>query len=103
MQKNVKILAEKWKPIVDIDLNVRIGINTGNVIVGNLGSKTRIEYTGAAVNLAQRMESSAPLGGILVTSDVWEKVKDKFSFTEKIDVKVKGYAESIEAFLVGQE
>jgi len=102
MQKKVRVLAEKWKPIVDIDLKVRIGINTGKVIVGNLGNKTRIEYTviGAAVNLAQRMESNAPVGGILVTADVWERVKDKFTFTEKRDVTVKGYSEAIEAYVV---
>jgi len=102
MQKKVRILAEKWKPVVGIDLNVRVGINTGKVIVGNLGSKTRIEYTviGAAVNLAQRMESNAPVGGILVTSDVKEKVKDAFNFPERKDVTVKGYAESIEAYVV---
>jgi adenylate cyclase len=104
MQEKVRILAEKWKPIVDIDLKVRIGINTGKVIVGNLGNKTRIEYTviGAAVNLAQRMESNAPVGGILVTADAWEKVKDKFTFTERRDVTVKGYGETIEAYVVGQ-
>jgi adenylate cyclase len=103
MQKKVRVLAEKWKPLVDIDLKVRIGINTGKVIVGNLGNKTRIEYTviGAAVNIAQRMESNAPVGGILVTADAWEKVKDKFSFPEKRDVTVKGYAETIEAYVVG--
>jgi adenylate cyclase len=102
MQKKVRILAEKWKPIVDIDLKVRVGINTGKVIVGNLGNKTRIEYTviGAAVNLAQRMESNAPVGGILVTAAVQEKVKDKFAFTEKRDVTVKGYGETIEAYVV---
>jgi len=104
MQKKVRILAEKWKPIVDIDLKVRVGINTGKVIVGNLGNKTRIEYTviGAAVNLAQRMESNAPVGGILITADAWEKVKDKFTFTEKRDVTVKGYGETIEAYVVEQ-
>jgi len=101
MQKKVSVLAEKWKPVVDIDLKVRIGINTGNVIVGNLGNKTRIEYTviGAAVNLAQRMESNAPVGGILVTAAVREKVKDKFNFPEKRDVMVKGYGEAIEAYV----
>jgi adenylate cyclase len=105
MQKKVRILAEKWKPIVDIDLKVRVGINTGKVIVGNLGNKTRIEYTviGAAVNLAQRMESNAPVGGILVTADAWEKVKDKFTFVEKRDVTVKGYGETIEAYVVKTE
>jgi len=101
MQKKVRLLAAKWKPLVDIDLKVRIGINTGKVIVGNLGNKTRIEYTviGAAVNLAQRMESNAPVGGILVTADAREKVKDKFEFTERRDVTVKGYGETIEAYV----
>ncbi|MDR0312825.1 MAG: adenylate/guanylate cyclase domain-containing protein [Treponema sp.] len=104
MQEKVRFLAEKWKPLVDIDLKVRIGINTGKVIVGNLGNKTRIEYTviGAAVNLAQRMESNAPVGGILVTAETHEKVKDKFTFTEKREVTVKGYAETIEAYVVEQ-
>jgi adenylate cyclase len=102
MQKKTRMLAEKWKPLVDIDLKVRIGIDTGKVIVGNLGNKTRIEYTviGAAVNLAQRMESNAPVGGILVTAFVREKVKDKFTFIEKRDITVKGYTEAIETYVV---
>jgi adenylate cyclase len=102
MQEKVRFLAKKWKPVVDIDLKVRIGINTGKVIVGNLGNKTRIEYTviGAAVNLAQRMESNAPIGGILVTADAREKVNDRFTFSEKRDVTVKGYGETIEAYVV---
>ena len=102
MQEKARQLAEKWKPIAGIDLKVRIGINIGKVIVGNLGNKTRIEYTviGAAVNLAQRMESSAPEGGILVTAAVRERVGDKFAFPERKDVAVKGYAQPVEAYLV---
>ncbi|GBU26807.1 adenylate cyclase [Treponema sp. R8-4-B8] len=102
MQKRIRLLAEKWKPLADIDLKVRIGINTGKVIVGNLGTKTRIEYTviGADVNLAQRMESNAPASGILVTAAVREKVKDKFAFSQKQSVTVKGYAQMIDAYVV---
>ena len=105
MQDKIKELAEKWRPLVGIDLKVRIGINSGKVIVGNLGSKTRIEYTviGAAVNLAQRMESNAPPGGILVTAEACERVKGLFSFGEKREVQVKGYDENIEAYEIRGE
>jgi len=102
MQDTIRQFSEKWKPLTALDLKVRVGINTGKVIVGNLGSKTRIEYTviGADVNLGQRMESNAPVGGILVTAAVHEKLKDKFAFAEKRDVTVKGYAQPIEAYVV---
>jgi len=46
------------------------------------------------------MESNAPLGSILVTADVRNKVKDKFNFPERRDVTVKGYSEAIEAYIV---
>ncbi|MDL2229175.1 adenylate/guanylate cyclase domain-containing protein [Treponema sp. OttesenSCG-928-L16] len=102
MQKRVQELAEKWKSLVNIDLKVRIGINSGRVIVGNLGTRTRIEYTviGAAVNLAQRMESNAPVGGILVAKNSWEKTKHIFSFGDKRTISVKGYDAPIEAYEV---
>jgi adenylate cyclase len=102
MQKKIAELAEKWRPLAGIDLKVRIGINTGKVVVGNLGTRSRIEYTviGAAVNLAQRMESSAPAGGILVTAETRFKAGRDFSFGEKTLVRVKGYAEAIDAYEV---
>jgi adenylate cyclase len=101
MQKRVAELREKWGGKIGIDLKIRIGVNSGRVIVGNLGTKTRIEYTviGASVNLAQRMEGSAPVGGILIAGPTWDLTKDSdFDFSEKREVKVKGYDEPIAAF-----
>lgn len=105
MQKKVIELRDKWKPSLGIDLKIRIGVNTGKVIVGNLGSKTRIEYTviGAAVNLAQRMESNAPIEGILVAKDAWDYTRDNFRFGEVRQVTVKGYDEVIQAFVLEGE
>ncbi|MCL2066708.1 MAG: CHASE2 domain-containing protein [Treponema sp.] len=116
MQEKIKALGEKWKPLVGIDLKVRMGINTGEVIVGDLGTKSRIEYTviGSTVNLAQRMESNALPGGILVSDSTREAYENTaarkkraapakntlpvpFTFRKKIVQALKGYERSIVA------
>ncbi len=102
MQAKVQELRVKWEGPAGIDLKIRIGINSGTVIAGNLGSITRIEYTviGAAVNIAQRMESNAPVGGILVTEETWSRTKNLFRFSEPREVVVKGYTEGLKAYVV---
>ena len=114
MQHRIRELRDEWYPKVGIDLQVRMGINTGDVIVGDLGTRRRIEYTviGSTVNLAQRMESLATPGGILVTEftrDAMEKrsarLKDEvagpsFSFGDKLSLVVKGYDRPILAYEV---
>ncbi|MCK9169583.1 MAG: adenylate/guanylate cyclase domain-containing protein [Treponema sp.] len=104
MQKKIRLLAAKWKPLVGIDLKVRIGINTGDVIAGNLGTDVRIDYTviGAAVNLASRMESNAPAGGILIAENTHKKVHDKFLFTGPELVTAKGYEQPVQAYVLDQ-
>jgi adenylate cyclase len=105
MQAEVQRLGAVWGPKAGIDLKIRIGVNSGRVIVGNLGSRTRIEYTviGAAVNLGQRMESNAPLGGILVAASTWEKTRNQFRFGEHRAISVKGYEEPVEAYMLEGE
>ncbi len=66
---------------------VSIGINSGEMISGNIGSATlkRLDYTviGDTVNTAQRLQSSAGHGQIVITQDAYEKVKQSFQ-CEKI-------------------
>ena len=107
MQKKIVELREKWLPRVGIDLKVRVGINTGKVIVGDLGTRRRIEYTviGSTVNLAQRMESLAPPGGILVTAETRAAVeaaceKGAYTFSDDLELTVKGYDKPISGYTV---
>jgi adenylate cyclase len=103
MQKRVAELGKEWGEKVQINLRIRIGINSGRVIVGTLGTKSRIEYTviGSPVNLAQRMESNAPVGGILLAGPCWEKIQEipqSFRFSEKRQVTAKGYDNPVDAY-----
>jgi adenylate cyclase len=88
-----------------MDFKIRIGVNTGPAIVGNLGSLTRIEYTviGAAVNLGQRMESNAPSGGVLVSESTWAKTREAFRFGDVLSVKAKGYEAPVTAYVLQLE
>jgi adenylate cyclase len=102
MQIKVREIRERWVAEGKFPLQIRIGINTGQVIVGNMGSARRLSYTalGANVNLAQRLESNAPVDGILVSQATYEKVKDEVQSRSLGEIQVKGLEQPVPVFEV---
>jgi class 3 adenylate cyclase/tetratricopeptide (TPR) repeat protein len=100
IQKAALLYAETLKNKYGIEFKMRIGLNSGSVVVGSIGDDLRMDYTadGDVTNLANRMESRAEPGGILVSGATHKLVKDFFEFTPLGKVEVKGKEQPQEAY-----
>ena len=85
-----------------LDFRIRAGINSGPVVVGNVGSDLRYEYTalGDAMNVAARMQAAAEPGTVLITAATHRFVADAFDVEDLGDIVVKGKTEPVHAYRV---
>jgi len=92
--------SEKIEKERGIDFKIRVGLNSGSVVIGSVGDDLRMDYTaiGDTTNLASRMESMAQPGTVLVSADTHRMTKDYFNFEPLGEVSVKGKGEPVETY-----
>jgi adenylate cyclase len=108
MQKKLGDLRKKWMsegdkwPKIVHEMRMRIGINTGPITTGNMGSKVRMNYTmmGDHVNLAARLESAAKQYGIytMISNFTYDMIKDDFETRQVDKITVVGKSEPVTVY-----
>ncbi len=108
MQARLADLRKKWAseedkwPAIVHGMRMRVGINSGPIVTGNMGSRTRLNYTmmGDTVNLAARLESAAKQYGvfIMISNFTYEMVKNDFEVRQLDKITVVGKSEPVTVF-----
>ena len=102
MQQRLAELRQKWKKEGKPELFVRIGVNTGPIVVGNLGSKNRMSYgmNGDAVNLAARLEGANKVYGTytMISEATLEQAGDWIEVRELDLIQVIGRATPVKIY-----
>ena len=102
IQEGIKPYAEEIRLKHGLEFGLRVGINTGLVVVGEIGSDLRMEYTaiGDAINLAARMEQTAQVGTIQISDETYKLVAPFFEVESLGGVEVKGKSAPIQTYRV---
>ena len=104
MLEHLKVLNKELELDGMLPINIGIGINSGSVVVGNMGSNQRFDYSvlGDAVNLAARLEGQSKGYGVktIIGEDTAKEIDDMFAVLELDKIAVKGKTEGVKIFTV---
>lgn len=103
MRKHMKIMRQRWRSQgVRTPLEIRMGISSGYVTVGNFGAENRMDYTiiGKEVNLASRLEQLAEPGEILISYETFSLIKERIMCRDKGEITVKGFVKPVSIYEV---
>ncbi len=102
IQQDIAPYAEEVRKRYGVNFALRVGINTGLVVVGGVGSDLRMEYTaiGDAINLAARMEQTAAPGTVQLSEETYQLVAPFFEVEALGGIEVKGKTEPVNAYRV---
>ena len=103
MALDMQQAIEEFNTAKGTNFSLRIGINTGPVVAGVIGTKKfSYDLWGDAVNTASRMESHGVVGGIQVTETTYQLLRDKYLFEDRGLIQVKGKGEMNAYLLIGR-
>jgi adenylate cyclase len=102
MKAKLALLNEKWKKEKKPQIQVGFGINTGEAIVGNIGSERRMEYTaiGDMVNVAARVEGETEGDQIFITEDTFKELGSRVLVKKLSAASLKGKSSKVQIYEV---
>jgi adenylate cyclase len=102
MQQGLARLNQDIGKRLGLELQMRIGLNAGSVIVGGFGSNMLMDYTaiGDTVNMAFRLEEATVPGTIIVSERIYRQTRMIFNFEVKPSVSLKGVSQPVDAYLL---
>ena len=100
MMRKMAILNERWRNFYGFPIEIGIGINAGEVFLGNIGSPERMEFTiiGDTVNIASRFSDIAKAGQILITKETLASLGSGIKYEELTPTEVKGKTGKLDVF-----
>ena len=100
IQEAIKPYAAELLRSADIELIMRVGVNTGEIVIANVGDAQYSEDTpmGEALAVAARMETAAEPGTVLVSENTYRLVREQFDWEPLGDIMVKGISHSIPVY-----